>query len=184
MTGLEALLAPIDGDGLRLEQLGDHHREGLRVACAADTEIWAIYPSKLIGDSFDPAFDAIVSNPARNPFVLIVEDQIIGMSGFLNIAQDRQTLEIGGTYMQPDQRGTGLNGRIKQLLIGRAFAAGIRRIEFRIDLRNTRSIAAVEKIGAVREGVLRQERITWSGHVRDTALYSILADEWKPVSAG
>lgn len=178
MTGLEALLTPIEHGNLRLEQLGDGHREGLRTACAADTEIWEIYPSKLIGESFDPSFDAIVSNPARRPFALILDGRIIGMSGYLNIALDRQTLEIGGTYMQPDQRGTGLNGRIKQDLIGRAFASGFRRIEFRIDVRNTRSIAAVEKIGGVREGVLRQERITWNGHVRDTALYAILADEW------
>lgn len=184
MAGLEALLAPIEDDNLRLEQMGEPHREGLRAACAADAEIWDIYPSKLIGDDFDPALDAIIANPARCPFALIVDGRIIGMSGYLNIVLDRQTLEIGGTYMQPDQRGTGLNKRIKQLLIDRAFASGFRRIEFRIDIRNGRSMAAVEKIGAVKEGVLRQERVTWNGHVRDTAMYAILADEWKSVSTG
>ncbi|MBB5684463.1 GNAT family N-acetyltransferase [Sphingobium boeckii] len=184
MAGLEPLLAPIDDGNLRLEQLAEAHREGLRAACAADREIWDIYPSRLIGDDFDPAFDAILANPARCPFALILDGRVIGMSGYLNIALDRQTLEIGGTYMQPDQRGTGLNRRIKQLLIARAFTAGFRRIEFRIDVRNGRSIAAVEKIGGVKEGVLRQERITWNGHVRDTALYAILADDGATVSAG
>ena len=184
MPSLEALLAPIADGDLRLEQLDDRHREGLRAACAADSEIWDIYPSRLIGADFGPSFDAIVANPARRPFALIAGGHIVGMSGYLNIAVDRQTLEIGGTYLQPDQRGTGLNRRIKQLLIDRAFACGFRRIEFRIDVRNGRSMAAVEKIGAVKEGVMRQERITWNGHVRDTALYSILADESAMVSAG
>jgi len=184
MISLEALLAPITDGDLRLEQLDAGHREGLRAACVADSEIWDIYPSRLIGADFDPAFDAIVSNPARRPFALILDGRIVGMSGYLGIAEERQTLEIGGTYLQPDQRGTGLNRRIKQRLIDRAFACGFRRIEFRIDVRNGRSMAAVEKIGAVKEGVMRQERITWNGHVRDTALYSILADESAMVSAG
>jgi len=184
MPSLETLLAPIADGDLRLEQLDDGHREGLRAACAADSEIWDIYPSRLIGADFDPSFEAIVANPARSPFALILDGRIVGMSGYLNIAEERQTLEIGGTYLQPDQRGTGLNRRIKHLLIPRAFSSGFRRIEFRIDVRNGRSMAAVEKIGGVREGVMRQERVTWNGHVRDTALYSILAEEWAMVSAG
>jgi RimJ/RimL family protein N-acetyltransferase len=52
-------------------------------------------------------------------------------------------------------------------------------VEFRVDARNARSQAAMAKIGGVREGVIRQDRITWTGHVRDTVLFSILADEWK-----
>ena len=181
MSMVETLLAPISDGDLRLEQLDLKHREGLRAACAADSEIWEIYPSRLIGADFDPGFEAIVAHPGRRPFALILEGRIVGMSGYLNIAEERQTLEIGGTYLQPDQRGTGLNRRIKHLLIPRAFACGFRRIEFRIDIRNGRSMAAVEKIGAVKEGVMRQERITWNGHVRDTALYAILADEWMSV---
>ena len=184
MRVLEALLAPIADGDLRLEQLNLDHREGLRAACAADTAIWEIYPSRLIGADFDPGFEAIVAHPGRRPFALILDGRIVGMSGYLNIAEERQTLEIGGTYLQPDQRGTGLNRRIKQLVINRAFASGFRRIEFRIDVRNGRSMAAVEKIGGVKEGVLRQERITWNGHLRDTALYSILAEEWAMISAG
>jgi RimJ/RimL family protein N-acetyltransferase len=64
-------------------------------------------------------------------------------------------------------------------MLAHAFASGIRRIEFRIDERNARSQAAVRKIGATKEGVLRAERITWTGHVRDTGLFSILGDEWQ-----
>lgn len=171
------LLAPIiDGD-LVLEQMVESHREALRAACAADREIWAMYPTDWLGH-FDACFDAVLSNDGRCPFTLTLYGRIIGMSGYLNFALDRQAVEIGNTYILPDMRGTGVNRRIKQLLIDRAFACGIRRIEFRIDERNARSQAAVLKLGAVKEGVLRAERVTWTGHVRDTGVFSILVSEW------
>ena len=69
-------------------------------------------------------------------------------------------------------------------MLRRAFDCGIRRVEFRVDSRNLRSQAAMAKLGAVREGVLRADRITWTGHVRDTVLFSILKEEWPSASAG
>jgi RimJ/RimL family protein N-acetyltransferase len=100
------------------------------------------------------------------------------MSSFLGIDPSRQTLEIGGTYYRPHFRGTGFNRRVKDMMLRRAFGCGIRRVEFRVDARNARSQAAMKKLGAVREGVLRADRITWTGHVRDTVLFSILKEEW------
>lgn len=176
-----ALLAPIADGDLSLEQMAEPHREGLRAACAADTEIWAMYPADW-GGHFDTCFDAVLRNDGRCPFTLIVGERIVGMSGYLNFALDRQAVEIGNTYIPPEARGTGLNGRIKQLLLARAFGCGIRRVEFRIDEINQRSQAAARKIGAVKEGVLRAERITWTGRVRDTGVFSILADEWEQIS--
>ena len=101
------------------------------------------------------------------------------MSCFLNIAEEQQTLEIGNTYYRPRFRGTGINRRIKDMMMARAFECGCRRVEYRVDARNTRSQAAMTKLGAVREGVIRADRITWTGHVRDTMLFSILRDEWR-----
>ena len=77
-------------------------------------------------------------------------------------------------------RVTVFNRRVKDLMLRRAFDCGFRRVEFRVDRRNARSQAAMAKLGAVREGVIRAERITWTGHVRDTVLFSILANEWPP----
>ena len=105
-------------------------------------------------------------------------DELAGMSSFLGIDDSRQCLEIGGTYYRPKFRGTGFNRRVKDMMLARAFECGIRRVEFRVDSRNARSQAAMAKLGAVREGVLRADRITWNGHVRDTVLFSILKDEW------
>lgn len=173
------MLAPIiDGD-LVLEQLDDTHREGLRAACAADDAIWEIYPRDFSSAGFDASFAEIRADPRRLPFALILGGRIVGMSGWIGIDPGNRAVEIGNTYIAPDVRGTGLNGRIKRLLLARAFACGIHRVEFRVDIRNARSLAAVAKLGAVREGVLRANMITWTGHVRDTAVFSILSDEWR-----
>ncbi len=165
-----------DGD-LRLVKLVEAHREPLRAACAADPDVWAIYATSFDPDHFDASFTALVANAARMPYAVFTGDRLVGMTTWLRPDVSAQTIEIGGSYIHPDVRGTGLNGRLKRLMLGHAFAVGIRRVEFRIDERNKRSQAAIAKLGATREGVLRAERVTWTGHVRDTGLWSLLADE-------
>ena len=172
-----SLYAPVRDDELSLEPLVEAHREGLRAACAEDTEIWAIYPVSMVGDAFDPAFGAIIAAPNRLPFAILSGGTVAGTTSYWHDAANA-VVEIGGTYIVPALRGSGVNARLKRLMLDRAFGLGIRRVEFRIDTRNTRSIAAVEKLGAKRDGVLRQNRVTWTGHVRDTAVYSLLAGEW------
>ena len=174
-----SLAAPMGGGDVRLEPLEEGHREGLRRACAEDAEIWQIYPSNFAGPDFDRSFDSSVGQPGEAGFAIFSGDRLVGMSSYLGIDRANRVVEIGRTYMAPSVRGTGLNGRVKRLMLERAFAAGFTRVEFRIDTRNARSMAAVEKIGAVREGTLRGNRITWTGYVRDTAVYSILAEEWQ-----
>jgi RimJ/RimL family protein N-acetyltransferase len=166
------------GDGCRAEPFAEHYREALRAACAEDREIWAIYANDFGPAGFDASIDLYTSNPRNRTFVLFDGDELAGMSSFLGLDEARQVVEIGGTYYRPRLRGTGLNARIKDMMLRRAFAAGIRRVEFRVDARNTRSQAAMTRLGATREGVLRADRITWTGHVRDTVLFSILGDEW------
>jgi RimJ/RimL family protein N-acetyltransferase len=178
MPDLRALLAPIEADHLHLEQLAAVHREVLRDICPVDDSVWPIYPVRLAGEDFDREFDAILASPMRHPFAIFDNGALAGISGYLNLDPASGVAEIGGTYMTPAVRGSGLNTRIKPLLIARAFACGFQRIEFRIDARNGRSLRAVEKLGAVREGVLRHQRITWTGYIRDTVVLSILRDEW------
>lgn len=166
------------GDGCRAEPFTERYREPLRAACAEDGEIWQIYANNFGPDGFDESMDRYVSNPNNISFVLFDDDQLAGMSSYLGIDRTRQVLEIGGTYYRPRFRGTGYNGRVKDMMLKRAFASGIRRVEFRVDRRNQRSQAAMKKLGAVREGMLRADRITWTGHVRDTVLFALLHDEW------
>jgi RimJ/RimL family protein N-acetyltransferase len=175
---IEALSAPMIGDGCRAEQVTDEHVESLKAACAEDREIWSIYANNFGPDGFDESIALYRSNPRNRTFVLFEGDEFAGMSSFLGIDEGRQCLEIGGTYYRPHLRGSGFNGRVKDMMLKRAFECGMRRVEFRVDSRNGRSQAAMKKLGAVREGVLRADRITWTGHVRDTVLFAILKDEW------
>jgi RimJ/RimL family protein N-acetyltransferase len=166
------------GQRCRAEPFAEHHRSALRAACAEDSEIWAIYANDFGPDGFDGSIDHYVGNARNRTFVLFDGDELAGMSSFLGLDEARQVVEIGGTYYRPNLRGTGLNARIKDMMLKRAFDAGIRRVEFRVDARNARSQAAMAKLGAVREGLLRADRITWTGHIRDTVLFSILREEW------
>jgi RimJ/RimL family protein N-acetyltransferase len=178
MMHLQRMSEPMNGDGCRAELFAEQHREPLRPACAEDGEIWQIYANNFGPDGFDTSIDRYTSNPNNRTFVLFDGDELAGMSSFLGIDEGRQVLEIGGTYYRPHFRGTGFNRRVKDMMLRRAFDCGIRRVEFRVDRRNARSQAAMKKLGAVREGVLRADRITWTGHVRDTVLFAILKDEW------
>lgn len=167
-----------DGGLLEVEPLADHHKEGWRACCPADDPVWEVYPFNLSGDQFDQFFAGAMNTPGRMSFAVLQDGIVRGSSSFMGITPARQTLEVGGTYLTPEVRGSGLNGRLKRLMLDRAFACGFRRVQFLIDARNARSQAAVMKLGAAKEGVLRAERITWTGHVRNTAVYSILAEEW------
>ena len=174
---------PMTGDGCRAELFSEDYRHQLKAACAEDGEIWQIYANDFGPEGFDRSIDFYTSNPRNRTFVLFDGDELAGMSSFLGIDESRQVLEIGGTYYRPHLRGTGFNRRIKDMMLSRAFECGIRRVEFRVDRRNLRSQAAMKKLGAVREGVMRADRITWNGHVRDTVLFAILKDEWDQSSS-
>ena len=169
---------PMVGEGCRAEPFSEHLRALLRAACAEDDQIWQIYANDFGPDGFDKSMDRYLARPCNRTFVLFDGDELAGMSSYLGIDPVRQVLEIGGTYYRPELRGTGLNQRIKDMMLRRAFDCGIRRVEFRVDRRNGRSQAAMKKLGAVREGVLRGDRVTWTGHVRDTVLFAILKDEY------
>jgi RimJ/RimL family protein N-acetyltransferase len=175
---IEGLDAPMTGDGCRAELFTDDHHEALKAACAEDPDIWAIYANNFGPDGFDDSIALYRSTSRNRTFVLYEGDELAGMSSYLGIDPYRQVLEIGGTYYRPKFRGSGFNRRVKDMMLKRAFECGIRRVEFRVDVRNERSQAAMKKLGAVREGVLRADRITWTGHVRDTALFAILKGEW------
>lgn len=175
---ISGLDAPMNGEGCRAELFTEAHHEALKAACAEDRDIWAIYANNFGPDGFDQSVAFYRSNPRNRTFVLYEGDELTGMSSYLGIDENRQVLEIGGTYYRPHLRGSGFNRRVKDMMLKRAFDCGIRRVEFRVDRRNLRSQAAMKKLGAVREGILRADRITWTGHVRDTVLFSILKEEW------
>ena len=166
-----------------LEPLAPKHHEELRLACAEDQEIWDIYPNSMLGEHFDKAIADMSKGQDRAVFAVIKIDalrlqKVVGMTSYINPDQ-QGVVEIGGTYISPEVRGTGFNLTMKRLLIEHSFACGYHRIEFRVDVRNKRSQKAVLKLGAKQDGILRKNRITWTGHIRDTAVFSLFQDEWQ-----
>lgn len=109
----------------------------------------------------------------------------LGVTSFLDPSEANKSVEIGMTCYAPEAQGTVVNPACKRLLMGQAFDVwGARRVQYQVDNRNERSKAAVLKLGATQEGVLRNHKTLPDGFVRDTAFFSILDREWGRVKAG
>lgn len=110
--------------------------------------------------------------------------RFLGITSFLDPSEVNKSVEIGMTCYAPEAQGTLVNPSTKRLLMGYAFEAwGARRVQYQVDNRNERSKAAVLKLGARHEGVLRNHRTLPDGFVRDTAFFSVLDSEWPQVRA-
>ncbi|MEN8788710.1 MAG: GNAT family protein [Flavobacteriaceae bacterium] len=103
-----------------------------------------------------------------------------GCTRYMNIDRINKVAEIGSTWIGRAFHGTGLNTAMKHLMLNHAFdELGFEKVEFRIDERNMRSRKAVEKLGAVLEGVLRENVYLLDGYKRNTCCYGILKKEWE-----
>lgn len=120
------------------------------------------------------------------PFVVIQlsSGRVAGATRYLNISAIDRGLEIGGTWYGPEFQRTIMNTECKYLLLGHAFETlGAIRVQLKTDLRNERSQRAIERIGAKREGILRNHMILPDGRYRDSVYYSILNSEWAEVKS-
>lgn len=176
----------LTGRFVRLEPIDDSHREGLR-AVANHPDIWAYMPLAATGEAFDRWFDwskGVHADQSEMVFVVrrLADNEIVGSTRYLNIAVRDKRLEIGHTYYAPDVWGTAINPDCKHLLIGHAVETmGANRVEIKTDALNARSRAAIAKLGAVEEGILRHHMVVRDGRIRDTVMFSVLADEWPAV---
>lgn len=179
MNGGELYVPLAEGD-LRIEPLREEHREALRAACAQDSEIWEIYPFSYLGEHFDPQFDSLLASPpGRCVYAVFKDGVVVGMTAWIAFGDPGWSIEIGNSFIVPSLRSTGFNRRLKRLMIEHVFACGYERVVFKVDVINTRSRAAVCKLGAVEEGVMRRERKTWTGRMRDTVIYGLLREDWQ-----
>lgn len=118
------------------------------------------------------------------PFAIIDLEtgRAIGSTRYLDIQRQDRNLEIGWTWLTPRVHGTRVNPECKRLLMEHAFETlGAVRVQLKCDGRNQRSQRAMEKLGCIREGALRRQRLCWDGHYRDTVYYSVLDHEWPQV---
>jgi len=120
------------------------------------------------------------------PFLLrdSVTGKAIGCTAMFNASRRHRRLEIGHTWIAKSHRKTMANTESKLLLLTHAFEKmGAIRVQFKVDTRSEAGNRALERIGAVREGLMRSERILLDGFIRDAYVYSIIQDEWPSVKA-
>ena len=177
----------LENDFVRLEPFEERHREALRAVCDEDPELWpTLYYASLGGEQFDGGWANMRAQQAagtRIPFAVIRDGELVGCSTYIFIQPENRSVEIGTTYYRPAARGGVVNPAAKRLLLEHAFESGAHRVVFQVDQLNLRSQAAMAKLGAVREGVMRDDKITWTGRVRSSVIFSILAGEWPEVRA-
>lgn len=182
---MELIPRVLENRFVRLEPMGPVHRDGLEAAVNADLQIWTeLYPYSWAGEHFEPTWTKLLRNQETGNtqgYAVIAGGEVVGITTFYGIDPANSVVEIGGTYYRPDQRGGAVNPAAKRLMMTHAFDGGARRVVYRVDALNARSRAAVTKLGAVEEALLRQDRLTWTGRIRDTVIFSILADEWPAV---
>lgn len=177
--------APLEGPTLRLAPYDDGQRDELRTALHVDPDAWRLFTMSGAGEHFDAWWD-VHSRPGWLAYAMRdrATGRVVGSTSFLRPDAGNAVVEIGATFIVPDHRGTRVNPEAKLLMLEHAFACGARRVQLLTDARNVRSRAALAKLGAVEEGVLRRDRITWTGHVRDSVLFAITDLDWPAVRAG
>ena len=177
------------GTRARLLIMEEHHAEPL-LAAAEDTPIWA--PSldqiRTLADARQYIREAKEEEAKGTSLPFVIwdqeQDRIVGSTRFFDISTQHRGLEIGATWLSRSVWRTRLNTECKYLLLSDAFEnREMVRVQLKADLRNVRSQAAIERIGAVKEGVLRNHRILHDGYIRDTVMYSITNQEWPGVKA-
>lgn len=177
---------PLRGRYVDLEPYSEELKTDLQRALNCDSDAWDLFALSGQGDHFGSWWSRLTAAMQTGSWIPYAirrkaDQRIVGTTSFLNIKPDRQTVEIGGTFLCPEVRSGYVNPESKLLMLEYAFASELRRVELLTDLRNVRSQAAIAKLGAVKEGVLRRDRVTWTGHVRDSVLFSIIDLDWPTV---
>lgn len=178
----------LTGQVVRLEPLTIEHTADLTLA-GQDESIWQymLYGSIHTHDQMRAWIQDLLDRQKAGtdlPFavVLLKTGRAIGATRYLEIRPEHRGLEIGGTWYAVDYQRTPVNTECKYLLLKHAFEAlGCIRVQFKTDLRNERSQRALYRIGAIKEGILRNHMIMPDGTFRDSVYYSILASEWPKV---
>ncbi|MCQ3929169.1 MAG: GNAT family N-acetyltransferase [Chloroflexi bacterium] len=176
----------LTGRAVRLEPLyADRHAEGLWQAVSPDTfQHFASIPTEWTLEGFRKYLQNLLAVPDMCPFcqVEVATNQPVGVTTFMEIRPAHRGLEIGSTWIGKTHQGTAINPEAKYLLLRHAFEnLKAIRLQLKTDSRNLQSQRAIEKIGAKREGVLRNHYIMPDGHYRHSVYFSVTDEEWPEV---
>ncbi len=180
----------LEGEHVRLEPLSPAHEEGL-IAAASDGELWnstvTIVPSspaKMI-DYIQAALHGQATGKEL-PFVVTRKstNQVVGTTRFYEIRPHDRAVAIGYTWLAKSAQRTAVNTESKLLMLAHAFDNWrCNRVELITDVLNQQSRAAILRLGATQEGILRKHLILPSGRIRDSVIFSIIAEEWAEVKS-
>lgn len=184
-TAFDPQPVTLAGRHVRIEPLSLDHADDL-LRAGRDDSIWSYMPNPAFRNVEDvkhwiAAALSEANSGQQVPFAVIDTSTTaaVGSTRYLNIRRPHRCLEIGYTWLAIPAQRSAINTECKLLLLEHAFETlGAVRVEFKTDARNERSQRALERIGALREGVLRQHMIMWNGYLRDSVYYSILDREW------
>ncbi|MEO8510883.1 MAG: GNAT family protein [Chloroflexota bacterium] len=177
------------GSFVRLEPLAESHRADLEAAVGEDAEAVRLGAGLFVQSGWDAWYDEAAAGTAEGRYVTwatiaLDSGRAVGSTRFGDIDVPSERLEIGWTFLAASRWRTALNSEAKLLQLRYAFDdLGAGRVALKTDGRNERSQLAIERLGGVREGVLRRHMRLPDGFIRDTVYYSILRDEWPAVRA-
>jgi RimJ/RimL family protein N-acetyltransferase len=180
------------GERVRLEPLTPAHVGDLFAALRVEPEVWRWWkippPETLAG--MEAWLHATLEDQAKGNVVAFAQIDLasgkpVGSTTYLDIRRADRGLEIGSTWLGRPWQRSGINTESKYLLLGHAFEVlGAVRVQLKTDARNLQSQAAIERLGAIQEGVLRKHMYVRDGFLRDTVMYSIIAEAWVKVKVG
>src|SRR4051812_15623759 len=173
--------AALAGRIVRVEPIDERHRDGLREAAEAEPQIHRYTNMYSLG--FDRWFDLALESELEVPFVVVVGGRPVGSTRYLNVEPFHKRAEIGWTWLERGQWGTGANIETKYLLLRNAFDGwGAMRVEFKTDARNLRVRGALLGVGCTFEGIFRKH-MKLADSIRDSAWYAVVDDDWPRVRA-
>ncbi len=185
---IEVKPVTLQGKYVRLEPLNESHVSGL-AEIGVGKPFWdfMVYGKMESVDDMSNWVKGLLGRAAKGtdlPFAVIhlASGRVAGATRYLNIVPENNGLEVGGTWYGLEFQRTAVNTECKYLLIKHAFEdLGCIRVQLKTDSRNVRSQRAIERIGAKKEGVLRNHMILPDGYIRDSVFYSITDSEWTDV---
>jgi RimJ/RimL family protein N-acetyltransferase len=187
---ITVLPVTLELNGVRLEPMTASHAADLATA-AGDGELWKIRVTSVPEPGAEAAYikTALDMREAGSRLAFVVRElssgKIIGSTSYHDIMPDINRVEIGYTWYARSHQRSRVNTSCKLMLMTHAFETlGCKVVGLRTDGLNHASQAAIERLGAKRDGVIRHFGLRRDGTVRDTVLYSILASEWPGVKAG
>jgi RimJ/RimL family protein N-acetyltransferase len=183
---MRLVAVPLENRFVRLEPLVSTLEDEVRAALDCDPASWDIMVAAAYGPYFDDWWHSALRAMAQGTRIAwavrrLDDGAVVGTTSLYEIKPDYRRCEVGSTFYRPEARGGPVNPSCKRLLLGHAFDGGAVRVEILTDAINPGSQAAIRKLGARDEGVLRKHKITFKGRIRDTAQFAILDDDWPGV---